>query len=293
MVIGADNEIEFYSNVQNGTTTKAQIDTNGTLSLSGALAQGYVNCTLDTTNKLIKVSLNCQKYMDGLQFIFYNATQTVFAGGPVKLQVDSQTALQLYYENANWNSTTTNYTFPAGYFLCYKVGSNFRICRANSYTSDRAQTASFADNTNSSYRTTGYMNTGGATADKVATLRQFSNITGDYLIAWNNTNTAKSKLTLNANGQGAKDIYFNGVITSETNYNIPAGTHLCHYDSSKNAWFIKTKDFVQLFSGLTNSGTITLSAPLTNFKGVIVEGALYTTNNVAEQVSSIYLPMKK
>lgn len=191
MVIGADNEIEFYSNVQNGTTTKAQIDLSGTLSLSGALAQGYVNCTLDTTNKLIKVSLNCQKYIDGLQFVFYNATQTVFAGGPVKLQVDSQTAQQVYYENTNWNSTTTNYTLPAGYFICGKVGSNFRVSRASSYTSDRAQSASFADGSNSSYRATGYINTTAATADKVATLRNFNNTTGDYLIAWNNTNTAK------------------------------------------------------------------------------------------------------
>lgn len=45
-----------------------------------------------------------------------------------------------------------------------------------------------------------------------------------------NTNTYKGALTLNVKGKGAKPIYINGNITSATNYTLPAGMYIVHYD---------------------------------------------------------------
>lgn len=98
---------------------------------------------------------------------------------------------------------------------------------------------------------------------------------------------------MNANGQGAKDIYFNGSITSATNYNIPAGTHLCHYDSSKNAWFIKNTKIVNLFSGEQKTvGTIALPFSLENFSYALIEAAMYTSGTTAGHPIEQYMYMQ-
>lgn len=51
-----------------------------------------------------------------------------------------------------------------------------------------------------------------------------------FLAMIGNANTYEGALTLNVKGKGAKPIYINGNITSATNYTLPAGMYIVHYD---------------------------------------------------------------
>ena len=78
-----------------------------------------------------------------------------------------------------------------------------------------------------------YCSTAAGTAAKTATHSGYSLLNNSYeLVTLTNTNTAQSKLTLNINSKGAKNIYINGAISSSSNYTLPAGTYLTYYDGT-------------------------------------------------------------
>lgn len=90
----------------------------------------------------------------------------------------------------------------------------------------------------------GYCSTGAGTAAKVAESTNTVLTAGmAMLVRFTNTNSAASKLTLNVNSQGAKDLYINGKISSATNYTLPAGEHWCFYDGTN--WYVWTDGTVQ------------------------------------------------
>ena len=87
---------------------------------------------------------------------------------------------------------------------------------------------------NSDTRPQAQCNTAAATAAKTADMTYFTATDKSYLmvnICY--ANTSKSKLTLNVNSTGAKDIYINGSVSSSTNYTLPAGSYLVYYNDSK------------------------------------------------------------
>jgi len=72
-------------------------------------------------------------------------------------------------------------------------------------------------------------------------------------------NTAQSKLTLNVNLQGAKDIWINGEISSSTNYTLPKGLYLVYYDGT-NYHFNTDGAFVVRSSSLPAVGVHDLAS---------------------------------
>lgn len=75
--------------------------------------------------------------------------------------------------------------------------------------------------------------TGGGTKGKTATCHNYSLLAKSYTqVIMISSNTAKSALTLNINGKGAKPIYINGAASSETNYTLPAGSYFVYYDGT-------------------------------------------------------------
>lgn len=78
-----------------------------------------------------------------------------------------------------------------------------------------------------------YCSTAAATAAKTATHTNYALRPNSYeLVTITQANTAKAKLTLNINSTGDKTIYINGVVSSSSNYTLPAGTYLVFYDGT-------------------------------------------------------------
>lgn len=88
-----------------------------------------------------------------------------------------------------------------------------------------------SDNTNTVAEV--YCSTAAATAAKTATATGYVLRSKDiFNIRFTKSNTAKSALTLNINGKGAKTIYINGTASSSSNYTLPAGSYVCYYDGT-------------------------------------------------------------
>lgn len=78
-----------------------------------------------------------------------------------------------------------------------------------------------------------YCSTAAATAAKTASATGYVLRAKDiFNIRFTKSNTAKSALTLNINGKGAKTIYINGTASSSSNYTLPAGSYVCYYDGT-------------------------------------------------------------
>lgn len=96
-------------------------------------------------------------------------------------------------------------------------------------------------NTNSTYTLAEvYCGTGATTAAKVSSNASYYVLRAGNIfeITFRYTNTKASALTLNVNSTGAKPIYIDGVASSATNYNIPAGKYTCYYDGTN--YYINT-----------------------------------------------------
>ena len=109
--------------------------------------------------------------------------------------------------------------------------------------------ADYNTDTNNWVTTIGAMcETASTTAAKTATSTQTVYTAGmAFLTRFTKANTVAGKVTLNLNGQGAKDIWINGAVSSATNYDIPAGEHWTYYDGTK--FYIWTDGTVH-FKGL-------------------------------------------
>jgi len=82
-------------------------------------------------------------------------------------------------------------------------------------------------------RPSGYCTTAANTAAKVANCNSYALMSKSYLhIVMAYANTAASALTLNVNGKGVKPIYINGIVSSDSNYTLPAGTYITYYDGT-------------------------------------------------------------
>jgi hypothetical protein len=80
---------------------------------------------------------------------------------------------------------------------------------------------------------TAYCSTSASTAAKVATCTNYALLSKSYIhVIFTASNTSKNKLTLNINSKGAKTIYINGVVSSSTNYTLPAGSYIAYYDGT-------------------------------------------------------------
>ena len=138
--------------------------------------------------------------------------------------------------------------------------------------------ADYDSNTNNWVTTMGaYCETASSTQAKTATSSNTVYTAGEtFLIRFTNSNTYDGKITLNINGQGAKDVWINGAVSSSSNKTLPAGEHWCHYDGTKfliwtdgTAQFTKLKadTFTGNMTGTTVAKLLTSSDDLNNYKG--------------------------
>ena len=87
--------------------------------------------------------------------------------------------------------------------------------------------------------TSGYCTTAAGKAAKAASMTYFSLHENEWIfINFRYANTKKSKITLNINSTGAKDLYINGAISSASNYSFPAGSYLVFYDGTN--YYLRT-----------------------------------------------------
>lgn len=107
----------------------------------------------------------------------------------------------------------------------YTTGTNNYVLKSN------GTTVYWSYDTNA--YTSAYCTTPSSTAKKAASCSNYTISQSSHLhIIMAYANTAASKLTLNVNSQGEKPIYINGVISSATNYTLPAGSYIIYYDGA-------------------------------------------------------------
>ena len=104
-----------------------------------------------------------------------------------------------------------------------------------------------------------FTNTASGTAAKLGSCTLYAPVKGFQQVLVMYDNTAQSKLTLNVNLQGAKDIWINGEISSSTNYTLPKGLYLVYYDGT-NYHFNTDGAFVVRSSALPAVGVHDLTS---------------------------------
>lgn len=127
---------------------------------------------------------------------------------------------------------------------------------------------------NSDTRPQAQCNTAAATAAKVADMTYFTATDKSYLMVnIRYANTSASKITLNVNSTGAKDIYINGAVSSATNYTLPAGSYLVYYSNSKYYFRTDGKITGDITGNAATVGGYTVAAN-------VPSGAVFTDSKV-------------
>lgn len=124
------------------------------------------------------------------------------------------------------------------------------------------------------YYTSIYCTTAAGTAAKAAAISNEHTLeAGKYFQVWMYyANTAQSALTLNISGKGAKPIYINGQPSSATNYTLPAGCYIVHYDGTN--YYFRTDN--KLTANITgDAGTVNGRTVLSD----VPAGAKFTDEN--------------
>lgn len=113
-----------------------------------------------------------------------------------------------------------------------------------------------------------YCDTAGSVQAKVAEMVGYSIQNGqDFPITFTEANTYADKITLSINGTTACDVYIKGAVSSSSNYTLPAGTYIVHYENSKyyieTAWgvpFAREANVARSCSGNSASATNAINA---------------------------------
>lgn len=169
----------------------------------------------------------------GNRFSMYVANSNTSASA-ITLNICGTGAKPIYL-NGN-PSSSTNYYLPAGVYEVYYDGANYRIRTDGGFDATNMfylvdeSTTSQIDNYGMSDC---ICNTTGSTAAKEAMSESYILNTGNmFTMCLLNSNTSDSALTLNVAGTGAKPLYINGVVSSSTNYSLPAGNYIVYYDGT-------------------------------------------------------------
>ena len=197
-----------YNAIQNISGGNAYCETAGNNPAKTATMTGYV---LQNGNTF--------------QITFKNANSSQTA---LTLNINGTGAKPLYLNNTV--SSDTNYTLPAGVYLCRYNGTNYYIDKGYFVTNARnSNLATMADYS----RQGAYCTTSAGTPAKVANMRGYTLRSGaTFPITFTNSNTSASELTLNVNDTGAKTLYINNSVSSASNYTLDSGTYLCRYNGT-------------------------------------------------------------
>ena len=188
----------------------------GSPSVSKGQTIPYIVGTGTTAGTWIGTLSGLTAYYDGLLILY----KTPVAGATTTtLNLNSLGAKTIY--TSGTSKLTTHFPINQPMLLVYSTDTDDGCWKA-------------IDFYNSDTRPQAQCNTGASTAAKAADMTYFTATDKSYLMVnIRYANTSKSKLTLNVNSTGAKDIYINGAVSSSTNYTLPAGSYLVYYNDSK------------------------------------------------------------
>lgn len=195
-------------------------------------------------------------YYDGLLILY----KTPVAGATTTtLNLNSLGAKTIY--TSGTTKLTTHFPINQPMLLVYSTDTDDGCWKA-------------VDFYNSDTRPQAQCNTAAATAAKAADMTYFTATDKSYLMVnMRYANTSASKITLNVNSTGAKDIYINGAVSSATNYTLPAGSYLVYYSDSK--YYFRTDG--KITGDITgNAATVGGCTVATN----VPSGAVFTDSKV-------------
>lgn len=207
---------------------------NSILGLSGNTEYNYFNeyslgAVCETEGSEANKKADMKEYVlqsgNTFQITFKNSNTSATA---LTLNINETGEKPIYINNAV--SSDSNYTLPAGTYLCRYNGTNYYIDTGYFVTNSRnANLATQADYS----RQGAYCSTAAGTAAKVANMRGYVLRSGaTFSITFTTSNSSASALTLNVNSTGAKPIYINNSASSASNYTLDSGTYLCRYNGT-------------------------------------------------------------
>ena len=236
--------------------------------------------TLKTTRTINGMQFNGSKNINNYgvcETAAGTATKVVTVGSDFTLAAGAQVVVK--FTNANSASNPTLNVNSTGAKPVCQYG-NTRIGTSTSSSSWRAgsiQTFTYDGTawirdywTNSTYFTDAVQCTTAAdTAAKVGSTSYYSLANNRYfMLMLNSANTYQGKITLNINGAGAKPIYINGAVSSASNYTLPAGLYLVHYDGTN--YYFRTDG--KITGSITGSSSTTIIATATDDDVVVLTG---------------------
>ena len=201
--------------------------------------RGTAYCTTDSATPAKVASMRGYVLQSGATFpITFTKDNT--SASALTLSVNSTTAKTIYINGSA--SSASNYTLPAGTYLCRYNGTNYYIDTGyavpNARSANTSNVATQADYT----RGTAYCSTAGGTQAKVASMRGFSLANGSaFPITFTQDNSYNGTITLEINSTGVKDVWINGEVSSATNKTLPKGTYICSYFSGDDVYDIERK----------------------------------------------------
>lgn len=216
----ASHEDEVKLETKHRTTVQIPSSLLGTCTTAAATAAKVVTLTDVTDFELNKGTVIVVKF-----------TNTNTAQNPT-LNVNNTGAKSIYYNTSVISTGALGVAGIANRYIEYMYdGTNWVWI---SQGIDNNTTYTLADRSMDVY-----CETAAATAAKVGTAYYYSlKNNSKFHIRFRYANSAQSKLTLNVGGKGAKALWINGVISSSTNYTLPAGEYECVYYN--NAYYLRT-----------------------------------------------------
>lgn len=223
---------------------------------------GYSKSTL--TDKYVLTASGGHRPINDSEFIV--GTQTAATGSWTGATTDAELydgkQITYWLPFAGSGNASLNLTFPdnttSGAIPCYYggtsrltthygAGNTVRLTYRKNVTVGSTTIAEgwWADSnyTDGNTYTSAYCGTSAGTAAKTATCTNYKLLTNSYLhLTVVYANTSQTALTLNVNSQGAKPLYINGVVSSNTNYTLPAGTYLIYYDGTN--YYLRTDGYI-------------------------------------------------
>lgn len=173
------------------------------------------------------------------------------------LNVNSTGAKSIRIGNTTSNSTTNVFRWSTNTLITFVYSGSY-------YYFISAQSAASATDPDGGGSWYGTSSTGATTAAKISTVTIYKLTMGARVsIAFSNANTVEGLLTLNINGTGAKNIYFDGSVTSSTNPLL--------WDANEIITFVYDGNYYH-FVSRSNSGGSEVSVTQTQTSGDEIGG---------------------
>lgn len=255
--------LTIQKNGTNVATFTANQSTNATANITVPAQVAYGTCATAAATAAKEVTVSDTTWaltpgtIVGVKFTNTNTASNV------TINVNGTGAKNIWYNNAKQTGNSNLYAGYANRLIYYMYDGTY-WCWLNAGAENDTIPSAMSW-------------TGGGTKGKTATCHNYSLLAKSYTqVIMISSNTAKSALTLNINGKGAKPIYINGAVSSATNYTLPAGSYFVYYDGTN--YYFRTDGKFTVGSGLamTTGGTsYTYALPKAN--GTMMVGSLSGT----------------